>query len=377
MGVYLDYNAMAPMRHSALNAMSDAYGQAGNPSSVHGFGRIAKQALEKSRQQVAKAIKSSPDDLVFTSGGTESNNLAINNAVNVLGVKSLLISPCEHPSNLVAAEQSGANIIYLPMLDNGLINITSFEQIVSQQKEPFMAVVMLANNETGIIQPVREIADIVHEEDGFLHVDAAQAFGKIPVNFGKIGADTMTLAAHKLGGPIGVGALVVRCGLTLRGQMLGGGQEAGRRGGTSNVPSITGFAVAANEAVSELAEFAALSGKIDSLAETMREFAPDLVVFGEGVDRLPNTLCCATAGFSSQTQVMALDLSGFAISAGSACSSGKVKSSHVLKAMKVPDNLAKCAVRISIGRDITDQQLKLFANAWGLAYEQATRGDVA
>ncbi|MBL4617373.1 MAG: cysteine desulfurase [Robiginitomaculum sp.] len=377
MGTYLDYNAMAPMRRSALNAMNNAYEQVGNPSSVHGFGRIAKQALEKARQQVAQAIKSSPDDLVFTSGGTESNNLAIKNAVDVLGVRKILLSPCEHPSNLIAAEQSGADIIYLPMLADGLIDITLFEQVVLQQKEPFMAVVMLANNETGIIQPLRRIADIVHENDGFLHVDAAQAFGKIPVSFGQISADTMTLAAHKVGGPIGVGALVVRCGLSLRGQMLGGGQESGRRGGTSNVPAITGFAVAANEAVSELAEFAALYGKIDTLAEMMRKFSPDLVVFGEDVDCLPNTLCCAATGFSSQTQVMALDLSGFAISAGSACSSGKVKSSHVLKAMNVPDNLAKCAVRISIGRDITDQQLKLFANAWGLAYEQATRGEVA
>jgi cysteine desulfurase len=314
---------------------------------------------------------------VFTSGGTESNNLAIRNAVDVLGVKKILLSPCEHPSNLMAAEQSGASIAYLPILADGLIDIASFEQIVSQQKEPFMAVVMLANNETGVIQPLQKIADIVHQNGGFLHVDAAQAFGKIPVNFGQVDADTMTLAAHKLGGPIGVGALVVRCGLDFRAQMLGGGQEAGRRGGTSNVPAITGFAVAAIEAMSELAEFAALSGKIDALAEMMRRFAPDLVVFGEDVDCLPNTLCCAAAGFSAQTQVMALDLSGFAISAGSACSSGKVKSSHVLKAMNVPDSLAKCAVRISIGRDITDQQLKLFANAWGLAYEQATREEVA
>ncbi|MBL1430079.1 MAG: cysteine desulfurase [Robiginitomaculum sp.] len=377
MSIYLDYNAMAALRKSALTAMVAAYEQAGNPSSVHGFGRSAKQALEQSRQQIAKAIKCSPDDLVFTSGGTESNNLAIRNAVDVLGVKSLLISPCEHPSNLTAAEQSGASITYLPILADGLLDITAFEKIVLQQKAPFMAVVMLANNETGVIQPLQEIAEIVHKADGFLHVDAAQSFGKIPVSFGQVGADTMTVAAHKLGGPIGVGALVVRCGLSLRGQMLGGGQESGRRGGTSNVPAITGFAAATVEAVSELDEFAALADKIETLVQMLRRFAPDLVVFGENADRLPNTLCCAAAGFSSQTQVMALDLAGFAISAGSACSSGKVKSSHVLKAMGVADDLAKSAIRISIGRDITDQQLKLFANAWGLAYEQATRGEVA
>ncbi|MCF6293418.1 MAG: aminotransferase class V-fold PLP-dependent enzyme, partial [Robiginitomaculum sp.] len=199
MSIYLDYNAMAALRKSALEAMVAAYERAGNPSSVHGFGRSAKQVLEQSRQQIAKAIKCSPDDLVFTSGGTESNNLAMRNAVDVLGVKSLLISPCEHPSNLTAAEQSGASITYLPILADGLIDIAAFEQIVLQQKTPFMAVVMLANNETGVIQPLQRISEIVRKADGFLHVDAAQAFGKIPVNFGQTGADTMTVAAHKLG----------------------------------------------------------------------------------------------------------------------------------------------------------------------------------
>lgn len=377
MSVYFDYNATAPLRSVALEAMCAAYGDVGNPSSVHRPGRVAKDRMENAREQISRTVRCSADDLIFTSGGTESNNLAIRNAVEVLGVRSILIGAAEHPSNLIAARNCTVPVVELAVLPDGRIDMLDLVQKIAEQVAPFLVVVMAANNETGVIQPMAQIADQVHQAGGFLHVDAAQAFGKIPVNFAAMNADSMTLVSHKIGGPLGIGALVVRCGLVVRGQMVGGSQETGRRAGTSNVPAMVGFAAATAQADEQLDMYAKLAKKRDHLAQLLRQFAPDLVVFGETVDRLPNTLCCAVSGFAGQTQIMALDLAGYAVSAGSACSSGKVKASHVLQAMQVPEALSTCAIRISIGWHTTDIGIEGFANAWGQAYGRIEQERVA
>jgi len=377
MSVYFDYNATAPIRKTALDAMQIAHETGGNPSSVHSVGRAAKYLIDVGREQIAKAVTSSSQDVVFTSGGTESNNLAIANAVANLGCGSILIGAGEHPSNLLPAQVSRAQVTSIGIMSNGHINFDELVAAVSRQTSPFLAVFMLANNETGVVQSFDKIAGLIHDAGGFLHVDAAQAFGKIPVNFAAIGADTMTLVAHKLGGPMGIGALIVRCGLPFSAQMIGGGQEGGRRAGTSNVPGIAGFSAAAASACEQLDVFAELAHKRDHLQNLLREFAPDLVVFGESVLRLPNTLCCAAPGFTAETQLMAMDLAGFAISSGSACSSGKVKASHVLGAMQTPPELSNCAIRISMGWRTTNDEVEQFARAWGQAYSRSIKELVA
>ncbi len=374
MTVYFDYNATAPIRKTALAAVNAAYKAGGNPSSVHQAGRAAKAIVDLGRKQIASAVKCGIDDVVFTSGGTESNNLAIANARHALACSSVLIGAGEHPSNLAPVDAMAVPVTRLKLQANGLIDMDAMQSSLSGSKSP-LVVVMLANNETGVLQPMRQIADMVHEAGGFLHVDAAQAFGKIPVNFGAMGADTMTLAAHKLGGPMGIGALIVRCGLPFIGQTIGGSQETGRRAGTSNVAGIAGFGAAAVEAEEQLDRFADLSKKRDHLETLLQHFARDLVVFGKQAQRLPNTLCCAALGFSSQTQLMALDLAGFAISSGSACSSGKVKASHVLAAMGVSPDLSGCAIRISLGWRTTSEEIEQFAEAWGEAYRRAVKGN--
>ncbi len=377
MSIYFDYNATAPLRPVARDVMLRAFDAVGNPSSVHGPGRAAKAAMENARTSLAKLVSCRPTDVIFTSGGTESNNLAISNAIAAWGCKSVLYCATEHPSIAAPAERSGASAVMVPVMDNGKVDMAALQANIDVQNNPFLLCIMLANNETGLLQSVPEIAELVHQSGGFLHVDAAQAFGKVPVDFAGSGADSMSLVSHKTGGPNGVGALVVACGLAVSAQLVGGGQEEGRRAGTSNVPGIVGFVAAAEEACEQLEQFAQLSELREHLADLLRVYAPDLVVFSQGEDRLPNTLCCAASGFAAETQVMALDLAGFAISSGSACGSGKVKASHVLTAMGVSDELARCAIRISLGWLSTEDQVEQFAIQWGEAYERSHVREVA
>ncbi|VAV96111.1 Cysteine desulfurase [hydrothermal vent metagenome] len=377
MTVYFDNNATAPLRDKAKAAMLLAFDAVGNPSSVHAAGRAAKSAMETARGQLAKHLGCLTNEIIFTSGGTESNNLAITNAMNSQNCASILVGASEHPSILLPAQQSGIAALFVPVLPDGLLDIPALREIISQQDGPFLLAIMQANNETGVVQDLAPIAELVHAAGGFLHVDAAQAFGKIPVDFAKSGADSMTVVAHKIGGPGGIGALVVRSGLAVSAQMLGGGQENNRRAGTSNVPAICGFSAAADEACADLEIFAKLAVKRDRLADLLRQNAPQLQVFGQSSHRLPNTLCCAAPGFAAETQVMALDLAGFAISSGSACGSGKVKPSHVLTAMGIGDELSRCAIRISLGWLTTDDEIEQFADAWGEAYRRAVSREVA
>ena len=359
-GVYLDYNATAPIRPEAIEAMTRAFAAGGNPSSVHAAGRSARAIVEHARNEVAALIGGPASTVIFTSGGTEANALAIDSAV-ATGSKRLIVSAIEHDSVLESAKASGVAVEYLPVKADGRADLDWLAARLAAwdaaDGRPFVAL-MLANNETGVVQPVREASEIVRAADGWLHVDAIQAAGKIITDSRALGADTLVVSAHKLGGPQGVGALTFGPRATMVRRQHGGGQERGRRAGTENVAGIAGFGAAAMAALRDREIDA---GWRDVAAERLK--AHGALVIGEDAERLPNTLCIAAAGYGAELQVMALDLAGIMVSAGSACSSGKVKASHVLVAMGL-DDLASCAIRVSGGWATTEQDWAAFAAAW-------------
>ncbi len=359
-GIYLDYNATAKVRPETIAAVTAAYELGGNPSSIHAAGRAARALVEQARTDVAALVGGPPQTVVFTSGGTEANALAIDSAV-ATGCRRLIISAIEHDSVQETARASGAAVEVLPVDGQGRADLAWLAERLGRwdaaDGKPFVAL-MLANNETGVIQPVLEAAEIVRAADGWLHVDAVQAAGKILTDSRALGADTLSVSAHKLGGPQGVGALTFGPRATLVRRQHGGGQERGRRGGTENVAGIAGFAAAARAAMVDRLDNAPWR---DAVAERLK--AHGAVVIGEGAPRLPNTLCVASPGQTSDLQVMSLDLAGFMVSAGSACSSGKVKASPVLAAMGLGD-LASCAIRVSGGWATTQADWAAFADAW-------------
>ena len=358
--IYLDYNATAPIRPEAIDAMTRAFAVGGNPSSVHAAGRSARAIVEHARNEVAALVGGPASTVIFTSGGTEANALAIESAV-ATGSKRLIVSATEHDSVLESAKASGAAVEYLPVTADGVADLEWLSARLANwdaaDGRPFLAL-MLANNETGVIQPVREASEIVRAADGWLHVDAIQAAGKIITDSRALGADTLVVSAHKLGGPQGVGALTFGPRATMVRRQHGGGQERGRRAGTENVAGIAGFGAAA---MASLRDKEIQAGWRDAAAQRLK--AQGAVVIGESAVRLPNTLCIAAAGYGAELQVMALDLAGIMVSAGSACSSGKVKASHVLTAMGL-DDLAGCAIRVSGGWATTEQDWAAFAAAW-------------
>ena len=339
---YLDYNATAPVRPVAAEAMVHALQVVGNPSSVHGFGRAARRIVEDARENVAALVGASPTGVIFTSGGTEANALAL---AGWPFRRRIIVSAVEHPS---VVKSPGAETV--PVDGQGVVDLAALERLLEQSDGPVLVAVMLANNETGVVQPITEIVRLAQAHGALVHCDAVQAAGKMPVDLMSLGVDSLSLSAHKLGGPQGVGALVLRdAEAELTPLAPGGGQERRRRSGTENVPGIAGFAAAAVAAGSDLiAEASRLAGLRDELECRVMALAPDAVVFGQDADRLPNTSCLAVPGVSAQTAVMGFDLAGVAISAGSACSSGKVAPSHVLAAMGA-GALAGSAIRVSLG----------------------------
>lgn len=365
--VYLDYNATCPVRPEARDAIVHALEVGGNPSSVHAAGRAARALVEQARAQVAELIAAPASTVIFTSGGTEANALAVESAV-VAGVRRLIVSALEHESIQETARVQGVAVDVLPVDADGVADLAWLAARLAAwdpaDGKPFVAL-MLANNETGVIQPVFEASELVRAADGWLHVDAIQAAGKIAVNSRALGADTLSISAHKIGGPQGVGALTFGPRATLARRQHGGGQERGRRGGTENVPGIAGFGAAA-ALLDELHYQAAWR---DAAAERLK--AEGSVVMGEAAPRLPNTLCIAAPGYASDLQVMGLDLAGVMVSAGSACSSGKVKASAILTAMGQGD-LAGCAIRVSSGWATTEADWNTFVEAW-LSARQAAR----
>ena len=355
---YLDWNATAPLRREARAAMVAALDVAGNPSSPHAEGRRARGLVEDAREQVAALVGAGPAEVVFTSGGTEANN-----AVLAAGWDAILLSGIEHDSVLAPARGSGAQVIDIPVGCDGVVRGEHFSGAKTQWRRALVSLQM-ANNETGALQPVAATAAWAKEHSLFMHSDAVQAAGRVPIDMHALGVDYLTLSAHKLGGPKGVGALVIRDGASLPAFVTGGGQERRRRAGTENVAAIAGFGAAAAAARRDLAEIDKVRALRDRLEAEVREIAPEAVVIAEEADRLPNTSSLGLPGASAETLVIALDLEGVAVSAGAACSSGKVGASHVLAAMGLAPDIARAAIRISLGPASTERDIAAFLAAW-------------
>lgn len=364
--LYLDWNAGAPMRASAREALVSAIGRAGNPSSVHGLGREARRLVEDARSAVGALVGAPARSVVFTSGGTEANALAL------CGLPlPVAVSAIEHASVLAAR----ADAVQVPVDADGILSLPALAALLAG-RGPMVVSVMAANNETGAIQPLREVADLVHAHGGLLHCDAVQAAGRVPLDMRALGVDLLSLSAHKIGGPQGVGALVLGDVPGLRAILRGGGQEGGLRAGTENVAGIAAFGAAAREAAAEAPGFAALAALRDAMERGCLEAAPGTVAIAAREPRLANTSCLSIPGAEAATIVMAMDLAGFAISAGSACSSGKVRPSHVLAAMGLAPEIRSGAVRVSLGPSTPAAEAMRFAAEWGRLASRL-RGDRA
>lgn len=375
---YLDYNATAPLLPEARRAMLDALDLGGNPSSVHGIGRRARTMVEDAREQVAALVGADPSQIVFTSGGTEANHLGVRGLVAAQGCRKVLVSAIEHDSALAAAHDSAAECRIVAVDGNGVLDLGALEAQLAGCAGTALVSVMLVNNETGAIQPVAEVAELARRFGALVHCDAAQAAGKTPVSFAHLGADLLSLSAHKIGGPAGVGALVVRDGLMIH-PILAGAQESGLRGGTENVAGIAGFGAAADSARADLEAGAPerIQALRDALEARVRAIAPEVVIVAERASRVPNTTCIALPGLSAELQVIALDLDGVAVSAGAACSSGKVRRSHVLSAMGYGDHIAGCAIRVSLGWASEAGDVDRFLDAWSTMRTRALRVQAA
>jgi cysteine desulfurase len=365
--VYLDWNATTPLRPQARDAMAAAWDLCGNPSSVHAEGRQARKLVEDARARVAGAVGALPRNVIFTSGGTEANALALTSGLrrgSGLPVTRLVVSAIEHASVLAGGRFLPEAMETIGVARSGLLDLDHLREILGDGP-PALVSVMLANNETGAVQPVAEAGEIVHAAGGLLHVDAIQALGKIPFDISEMNADLVTLSAHKIGGPKGVGAVVLAEGLLGFEPLLrGGGQELGRRAGTENVAGIAGFGAAAKAAMESLESDAVrLESLRDRLENGLRD-TTDAVVFADGAPRLPNTTLFTVPGLKAETAVIGFDLAGVAVSSGSACSSGKVQPSHVLEAMGFGPELAQGAVRLSLGWSTSDADIDRCLEAW-------------
>jgi cysteine desulfurase len=375
MKAYFDWNATAPLRLEAKAAVVAALEVTGNPSSVHASGRAARRLVETAREQVAALAGVAARDVVFTSCGTEANMLALAPAFG----DTLLVSAIEHPSVRSGGRFAASEEI--PVTAAGTVDLAALRRLLDGRTRPLVSL-MLANNETGVIQPVAEAAALVHAAGGLLHVDAVQGPGRIACGLKTLGADLMTLSSHKIGGPQGVGALIKRDGLALDPQIKGGGQERGARAGTENVAGIAGFGAAA-EAVRQdwPGEAARMALLRDRLEAGIKAVAAKAVVFGSESTRLPNTTLFSVVGMKAETAVIAFDLEGVAVSSGAACSSGKVTPSHVLAAMAVPEGLARGALRVSLGYATSDGDVGTILKAWeklsGSLYKAGNQREIA
>jgi len=365
--VYLDWNATTPLRSEARTAMAAALELCGNPSSVHAEGREARKWIEGARSIIANAVGALPKDLIFTSGGTESNALALAPGLRrgeAPPIERLVVSAIEHASVLAGGRFSPSAVATVGATSNGLVDLDALREML-RRGPPALVSIMLANNETGAIQPVRGAAEIIHAAGGLLHVDAIQAFGKIALDMREIGADLLSLSAHKLGGPKGAGALVLADGVSAPEPLLrGGGQEKSRRAGTENVAGIAGFGAAASAVLAGLGEEARRLEELRNRLERGVKQTPETIVFSQDAPRLPNTTLVTVPGLSAETAVIGFDLAGIAVSSGSACSSGKVQPSHVLQAMGFGQETANGAVRISLGWSTRDADIDYCLEAW-------------
>jgi len=359
---YLDWNATTPLRPEAAAAMSAVLARCGNPSSVHRWGRAARQGVEHARSAVGALLHAPAEGVVFVSGGTEANHLALLGS----GRGRILVSAVEHDSVLRAVPEAER----IPVDHDGVVTLDTLDRLLSDDPRPALVSIMFANNETGVVQPVAAISAIARAHGALFHCDAVQAAGKISLDAGAIGADLVTLSAHKLGGPLGIGALVVTGELELTPLLRGGGQERGRRAGTENLVGIAGFAAAAGAAVEEIAVYDSVRELRDALEAGVLSVAPEAAVLAAGAPRLPNTAAIAMPGVSAETQVIALDLDGVMVSAGAACSSGKVGPSHVLEAMGLGPDLVGSTIRVSLGWNSSEGDVAHFLRAWTALYRR-------
>ncbi|MBU6462548.1 MAG: cysteine desulfurase [Bradyrhizobium sp.] len=365
--VYLDWNATAPLRSEARAAMAAALDLSGNPSSVHAEGRQARRLVEEARAAVANAVRALPRNVVFTSGGTEANVLVLKPGLRHStgpGTERLVVSAIEHPSVLAGGRFSPDMISAVGVTRSGVLDLDQLRAALDG-KPPALVSIMLANNETGAVQPVPEAAEIVHAAGGILHVDAIQALGKIALDINVLKADLLTLSAHKIGGPQGAGAVVLAEGLQGFEPLLrGGGQELGRRAGTENVAGIAGFGAAVKAATGTLSDDAGrLEGLRNRLEQGLRQTS-GMIVFSDDTKRLPNTILFTVPRLKAETAVIGFDLAGIAVSSGSACSSGKVQPSHVLEAMGFDPEIAQGAVRLSLGWSTSSADINRCLEAW-------------
>ena len=358
--VYLDYNAGGPARPEVAQAVAEVLAQPGNPSAVHAAGRLARRRIEAARAAVAGLVGAEPRGVVFTSGGTEANALALAGC----GRSRLLVSAVEHASVRKAAPGGSA----IPVDGDGIVDVAALDAMLAADAAPALVAVMLANNETGVIQPVGEIARVAHRHGALVLCDAAQAAGRMAVSMAELGVDFLTLSAHKLGGPAGIGALALAdADFALAPMLLGGGQERGRRAGTENLAGIVGFGIGAAMAADRLQRDASMLELFEMQRRLEREAlarVPAARVIGAAAPRLANTSCLALPGVAAATQVMALDLAGVMVSAGAACSSGRVERSAVLAAMGLPPAVADSAIRVSFGWGSRAEDVDRFLDAW-------------
>ena len=367
--IYLDFNSTSPILPEVIEKVTETMNVMGNPSSVHKAGREAHSIVEEARSQVAALIGARSRDIVFTSGGTEANNAVLRST----GPKSLIISTIEHDCTIAASKASGLDVKNLHVDEQGCVNLDMLKTLLEKAEKPVLVSIMLANNEMGAIQNISSAAKIAGEYGARIHCDAVQAAGKITIDFASLGVDYLTLSAHKIGGPQGVGAIVLTPTAPLNALIVGGGQELGRRSGTENVAGVAGFGVAALAALTSVTEYARIQTRRDRMEAEIATYANDVILAGKNTRRLPNTSCIVMPGMKGETQVMHFDLNGICISSGSACSSGKVKISHVMTAMGLNEELANCSIRVSLGLSTTDKEINIFIQAWKTLYDRVKR----
>ncbi len=353
--IYLDYNATAKPRPEAVAAMVRILSETGNASSVHKFGRTARKTVEDARAHVAALTGVKSLQVIFNGGATEGNNTILSGYAG----QRVLVSATEHPSILEA--MPGA--IKIPVRADGLLDMRAYEALLTQAPCALVSV-QYVNSETGVIQPIAEISSLAKQHGAMMHTDAVQAAGRIAIDFKALGVDYLTLSAHKFGGPQGIGALIFREGLQVPNFIKGGGQERRQRAGTENVAGIAGFGAAAALALQELPSYQSLATLRDHLEAALRAAHGDIIIYGEAAPRVVNTAYIGLPGVSAETQLMAMDLAGVAVSSGSACSSGTFKPSHVLAAMGADEFAAKSALRFSLGWATTQADIDRAVAAW-------------
>ncbi len=354
--IYLDYNATTPIRPEVLQLVTYIMGEVGNGSSVHQYGQKARKHIEDARSQVAALCNTLPEQVVFTSGATESNNTIL----RAYHDSRVLVSAIEHPAVL----QSAPHAEIIPVTRDGLIDVDAYKELLEQSPAPAIVSIMYVNSETGVIQPIKELAELAHAKGALFHTDAVQAAGRFDLDINDIDVDYISLSAHKMAGPQGVGAVVYKKGVELSRFMMGGGQEKNCRAGTHNTAGIAGMGLAAKLAKENIEHYTEVQKLRDHLESEIHKISNKAVIYGEGAPRVANTCNVGLSGVPAQTQMMQLDLSGIAVSSGSACSSGSFKPSHVLTAMGVSDEDAKSALRISLGWATTSDEINRFLDAW-------------